>query len=248
MIRGVRKMISFDGAQISVGRPRPASSASTRASSGRGCRCAPPRTSGCGRPGPTGISLRRQPRRPGSRSQGTTPAISSPAPRKYSVRYGGAAQLGITGVDLVVNQAISRKLGLVHQVAALISAPGLDIAATDRQGRARARTGRPPGRPARPSRTRAPTPASITDYLQLFQASAAKYCPALSWTVLAAIGQIESADGQNVGPSSAGALGPMQFLPSTWAELGDRRIRTCWHARHDEPVRCRAVRGEDALR
>jgi membrane-bound lytic murein transglycosylase B len=38
--------------------------------------------------------------------------------------------------------------------------------------------------------------------------------------VLAAIGQIESADGTNVGPSSAGALGPMQFLPSTWAHWG----------------------------
>jgi hypothetical protein len=59
-----------------------------------------------------------------------------------------------------------------------------------------------------------------TSYLQLFKASAALYCPGLSWTVLAAIGQIESADGTNVGPSIAGALGPMQFLPSTWAVWG----------------------------
>ena len=42
----------------------------------------------------------------------------------------------------------------------------------------------------------------------------------MSWTVLAAIGQIESGDGRNVGPSTAGALGPMQFLPSTWATWG----------------------------
>ena len=38
--------------------------------------------------------------------------------------------------------------------------------------------------------------------------------------MLAAIGQIESGDGSNMGPSSAGALGPMQFLPSTWQEWG----------------------------
>ena len=42
----------------------------------------------------------------------------------------------------------------------------------------------------------------------------------MSWTVLAAIAEIESGDGANDGPSSAGALGPMQFLPSTWAEWG----------------------------
>src|SRR6202020_1006048 len=67
-----------------------------------------------------------------------------------------------------------------------------------------------------------PAPASgrPTSYLQLFQESAARYCPGLSWTVLAAIGQIESADGQNMGPSTAGALGPMQFLPSTWKLWG----------------------------
>ncbi len=66
----------------------------------------------------------------------------------------------------------------------------------------------------------APPTGRPANYLQLFQESAARYCPGLSWTVLAAIGQIESADGQNIGPSTAGALGPMQFLPSTWATWG----------------------------
>ena len=53
-------------------------------------------------------------------------------------------------------------------------------------------------------------------YRELYMLSAS-YCPGLSWKVLAAIGQIESGHGRNVGPSSAGALGPMQFLPTTWA-------------------------------
>jgi hypothetical protein len=54
------------------------------------------------------------------------------------------------------------------------------------------------------------------NYLVLFKA-AALTCPGLDWHILAAIGQVESHDGQNVGPSSAGAEGPMQFLPSTFA-------------------------------
>ena len=67
-------------------------------------------------------------------------------------------------------------------------------------------------------------PATITyrrpaTYQQLYQLSA-QYCPGLSWKVLAAIGQIESGHGRNVGPSTAGARGPMQFLPATWAFAG----------------------------
>ena len=57
------------------------------------------------------------------------------------------------------------------------------------------------------------------NYRDLYIASA-HYCPGLSWKVLAAIGQVESNHGRNAGTSSAGALGPMQFLPSTWAFAG----------------------------
>jgi Transglycosylase SLT domain len=38
--------------------------------------------------------------------------------------------------------------------------------------------------------------------------------------VLAAINKVETGFGQNQGPSSAGAVGWMQFLPSTWAAYG----------------------------
>jgi membrane-bound lytic murein transglycosylase B len=52
-------------------------------------------------------------------------------------------------------------------------------------------------------------------YERLYRA-AATTCDGLAWPVLAAIGQVESHHGSNVGPSSAGAMGPMQFLPSTF--------------------------------
>jgi murein DD-endopeptidase MepM/ murein hydrolase activator NlpD len=40
------------------------------------------------------------------------------------------------------------------------------------------------------------------------------------WNVLAAINKIESNFGRNMGPSSAGAIGWMQFMPSTWERWG----------------------------
>jgi murein DD-endopeptidase MepM/ murein hydrolase activator NlpD len=42
----------------------------------------------------------------------------------------------------------------------------------------------------------------------------------VQWQVLAAINKIESNFGRNMGPSSAGALGWMQFMPSTWERWG----------------------------
>jgi membrane-bound lytic murein transglycosylase B len=42
----------------------------------------------------------------------------------------------------------------------------------------------------------------------------------MRWTLLAAVGQVESDHGVNTGPSSAGAIGPMQFMPATFAQFG----------------------------
>jgi hypothetical protein len=138
-----------------------------------------------------------------------------------TVQFGMAAKLGLTGVDLMVNPATSARLGLVRQVAGLISAPGVSLSTL--KAEVAAVLG-PAGqivvlRSQLPVAS-VPTGTVPTNYIQLFKASAAQYCPGLSWTVLAAIGQIESADGQNMGPSSAGALGPMQFMPATWAAWG----------------------------
>jgi transglycosylase-like protein with SLT domain len=52
----------------------------------------------------------------------------------------------------------------------------------------------------------------------LWQQAGAAY--GIPWPVLASINKIESNFGQNMGPSSAGAVGWMQFMPSTWLRWG----------------------------
>jgi hypothetical protein len=139
-----------------------------------------------------------------------------------SLNFAGAAPLGVAGVDMVVSHQVSARLGLIHNFAALISAPGLSMAKLRHEVRAALHGSgatlvrlRPRHAPPMVAQSGKPT-----SYIQLFQESAALYCPGLPWEVLAAIGQIESGFGANTGPSTAGALGPMQFLPSTWAEWG----------------------------
>jgi len=156
-------------------------------------------------------------------SRGAYPAAAAV---RTTITFGGTALLGVTGVDAIVNQAAARRLGLVRGVAVLINAPAADMTKLAAQVSAVL------GKQSRVVRlvpviagTRLPVdahpPTGRPDsYLALFQESAAQYCPGLSWTVLAAIGQIESGDGANTGPSTAGALGPMQFLPSTWQAWG----------------------------
>jgi len=219
-IRGVRNMITFDGAQITAA-GRPASVIGVSPDQFRSwvpLRTAARQAVWTALAGGGFIASAAA-----AASLGLTPGGSYQLSGAVAltVPFGGSAQLGISAVDLLVNQAVSRRLGLVHQVAALISAPGLSMTAL----LARVHQILPAGVRVVSLRSEqlpvtTSQPGRITSYLQLFQASAARYCPGLSWTVLAAIGQIESGDGQNVGPSTAGALGPMQFLPSTWAAWG----------------------------
>ena len=142
------------------------------------------------------------------------------------ITAGGTALLGVAGVDGVVSAAEGRKLGLVRNVAVLVNAPAADVNTLVGQVRSALGSSAQVVRlvPERVSTQlpvdTAPPTGRPTSYLELFKESAAQYCPGLSWTVLAAIAQIESADGQNMGPSTAGALGPMQFLPSSWKTWG----------------------------
>src|SRR5215218_8511349 len=63
-----------------------------------------------------------------------------------------------------------------------------------------------------------PEQRSYSQLLELWKAAGAAY--GIPWEVLGAINKIESNFGRNMGPSSAGALGWMQFMPSTWERWG----------------------------
>lgn len=61
---------------------------------------------------------------------------------------------------------------------------------------------------------------TVPPLFQKLYVAAARTCPGMSWTLLAAIGQVESGHGANPGTSYAGAQGPMQFMPATFASYG----------------------------
>ena len=61
-------------------------------------------------------------------------------------------------------------------------------------------------------------PMSFGALRGIWQAAGATY--GIPWQVLGAINKVETNFGANLGPSSAGAIGWMQFMPSTWARWG----------------------------
>jgi murein DD-endopeptidase MepM/ murein hydrolase activator NlpD len=73
----------------------------------------------------------------------------------------------------------------------------------------------PSGWETRPTQVRN---LSFQELSSLWRQAGAAY--GIPWQVLAAINRIESNFGRNMGPSSAGAVGWMQFMPDTWLRWG----------------------------
>lgn len=83
-----------------------------------------------------------------------------------------------------------------------------------------------------------PSPAALADipgnYLALYQQAAAT-CPGLDWTILAAVGKVETnhgrldAEGVHSGENSAHAAGPLQFLQPTFTSVLDQAAKEGKH-------------------
>jgi hypothetical protein len=70
-------------------------------------------------------------------------------------------------------------------------------------------------------------PPPVADLLAWYREGEAS--TGVPWRYLAAVHLVETVLGRIVGPSSAGAQGPMQFMPSTWAAWGKGDV----HDNHD---------------
>ena len=117
------------------------------------------------------------------------------------------------GLDATASSGLATKIatgaaGLVLLVAVVAAGAGAGIASLLGGG------------DATPSAT---ATADIPPAMLALYQQAAATCPGLPWTVLAAIGTVESGNGTSTlpgvhaGANSAGAEGPMQFEPATFA-------------------------------
>jgi hypothetical protein len=142
-----------------------------------------------------------------------------------------AAWLALAPLRLLAALGLRRSLILVCLFILAVTAYGVagDLGLLEPPAAAKPAKPTRPARPAPPSRAaRADIP---TTYLQLYRRAAPR-CPGLSWSVLAAIGKVESDHGRSPLPggssgwNAAGAAGPMQFgigvgrAGNAWARYG----------------------------
>jgi hypothetical protein len=151
---------------------------------------------------------------------GATLPVSGRGAPLHAVRVGAFATIGLGATQALVDSSMSRALRLSLRRVLVVSAPDRSVHGlrSDLQwvlgSRAHVHIVRPKqvDQAVISAYAQSVVPA---DFLRLYRAAAAT-CRGLPWTVLAAIGTVETGNGANTSTSSKGAMGPMQFLPSTF--------------------------------
>jgi peptidoglycan LD-endopeptidase LytH len=153
-----------------------------------------------------------KPSEPANRGETHSPperlAADQPGPARN-----GHALVHAPAVDSAAAPGTASSIPLLAVIAVLLAGMGLVVAMLAVLGGMQPETGETLCAPSASARQGIPA-----RYLALYRDTGRAY--GLDWAVLAAIGLIESGHGQNLGPSSAGALGPMQFMPATWGAYG----------------------------
>jgi len=181
-----------------------------------------PSSPGPGNPGPTTNSSVEAP-----------PAPEAPTEKQGGVKAGTA--IGPEGNGVHRNKSLGDVSGGGGNSGAGTTAPsatgGVQIHTKADDGAVQYSSGGTPTT-ANPTTTIAPfgpAPIGVPNFvidsfeippflLPIYQACGTEY--GIPWEVLASINKIESGFGTNMGPSSAGAVGWMQFLPSSWEAFG----------------------------
>jgi soluble lytic murein transglycosylase-like protein len=140
------------------------------------------------------------------------------------LRVGAFATIGLDGAQALLSHRAAAGFGLAPRRVVLVTAPkvSLDTLTADlhKAFGTKAKLDITRAMPVDQSQASAYATSTIPAlYLELYR-RAAVTCPGLPWTVLAGIGTVETGNGRNVHRSTAGAEGPMQFMPSTWAMYG----------------------------
>lgn len=147
-----------------------------------------------------------------------------PLGSNQKVRLGALAEFSLPGVDLVVDGQRGSAAQLAKP-ALLVSAPSGTEATLKKEisdvvgGDVGVKMLRPTFSVPTSYDTGGARSNAPSDLRTLYM-QAASTCPGLPWGVLAGIGQVETNHGQNTAVSSAGAMGPMQFMPATWQIYG----------------------------
>jgi len=177
------------------------------------------------------------PASPTSNSSVEAPPAAAPAPAEAPKQGGGfkaGATIGSGDAKVHHNESLGDVSGGGENSGAGTTAPsataGVQQTDTTSGGSQYSSGGTPTE--ANPTTTIAPfgpAPIGVPNFvidsfeippflLPIYQACGTEY--GIPWEVLASINKIESGFGTNMGPSSAGAIGWMQFLPSSWEAFG----------------------------